>query len=144
MCRVTVPRESDSGAIGGESRRNRPPGQSRKRNRSQGHLLLRTLRPMPSIDGQRSKCKNRDSENSRSKLQPHTTRVRATICFDCDYGNYGLNRCLQFTDESIPPPWQRLDKARTLRRIPQYLANFVNGGIYILIDIRKSGLANPP
>src|SRR5580698_2250063 len=134
MCKVAIPRERDSGPIGRERRGSRLSRQSRKRNGSQSRLLLRTLLPEPTIDGQRSKCKKQDSKNARSNLQPRTTRVRAAIRFN---GNYKLHRWLQLADESIPPPRQRLDKTRALRRVPQRFPNLVNRGIQIVIDIDK-------
>jgi hypothetical protein len=51
---------------------------------------------------------------------------------------YGLNRSFQLTDEPIPPPRQRLDKARTLGRVAQHFANLVNGGIQVVIDVDES------
>jgi hypothetical protein len=79
---ITVPSESDPGAIRGESRRGRLSGQSRKRNGSQGRLLLRTLLPTPSIDGQHSKRKDQDSENARRDLHPRSTQAPAAIRFN--------------------------------------------------------------
>ena len=54
-----------------------------------------------------------------------------------------LNRWFQLTDESISPPRQRLDKARTLRRIAQHFPNLVNGGIQIVVDVDKGVRPEP-
>jgi hypothetical protein len=56
---------------------------------------------------------------------------------------YGLNRSFQLTDEPIPPPRKRLYKTRTFRRVPQNLANLVNGRIQVVVDIHKSVRPQP-
>src|SRR6185312_3626380 len=98
--RITVPCESDSGAIGGESRRSLLCRQCRKWNGSQGRLLLRTLLPKPSIDNEDCKRKDRDSESACADLRPHLTPVQTAIWLDRDYGNR-LNLGLQFIDEVV-------------------------------------------
>jgi hypothetical protein len=50
---------------------------------------------------------------------------------------YGLNRSFQLTDEPIPPPRQRLDKARSLGQVAQHFANLVNGCIQVVVNINK-------
>jgi hypothetical protein len=92
---------------------------------------------MPSIRNHGDKGNDRDSENACGDLQPRLARARAPIRFDRHYWNYGLYRWFQLTDEPIPPPRQRLDKARALGRITQHLANLVNGCIQVVIDVDK-------
>ena len=46
-------------------------------------------------------------------------------------------------DESVAPPRQRFDKARTFRRIAQHLANLVDGCVQIVIDIDESVRPQP-
>ncbi len=74
---ITVPRESDSGAIGRESRRSRLSGQSRERNGSQVHLPLRGLGlgPKPSKDSYGCEGDGRNGEYSESDLQPDLSEV---------------------------------------------------------------------
>src|ERR1700761_6076588 len=129
MCWITVPGESDSGPIRGESRRGRSSGQSRKRNGSQRLPLLRTLRPMPSIRNKSRGAKDQDDENACGDPKPRLTRARAAIWFDRNCGNSILNRCLRFTDQSILPPWQRPQQAgtyRTFDRTKEAVAPFRN------------------
>src|SRR6266568_1574506 len=112
MCRVTVPCESDSGAVGGESRGSRDSGKRRERNGIQDRLgLLRHWGPRPSIGDDGSKSKNRYGEDACCDLQPSLTRARPANWFDW---NCGLYRTFELTDEPIPPPRHRFDKARTL------------------------------
>ena len=105
---ITVPRESDSGAIGRESRGSLLSGQSRKRNCSQSLLPLRTLRPMPSIRNYRGKGKDRNDESTSGDLQPLLTRAPASIRFNRD--NWLYNRLfyrrywrLQLTNKWVHP-----------------------------------------
>ena len=92
-CRITVPSESDSGASGGESRGSRDSGKRCERYDSQGRLLPRTLRPMPSMGKDGCKGKDRDGENACGDLRPRLARARAPLRFDRNYRNYGLYRC---------------------------------------------------
>src|SRR3954452_8711530 len=71
-----TPGEGDSGAVGRESRGGCPAWQSRKRNDSQGRLLLRSLMPAPSIDNEGCKRKDRDGDNACANLHPQLTTVR--------------------------------------------------------------------
>ena len=40
-------------------------------------------------------------------------------------------------NEPVSPPRQRFDKLRAIRGIVERLANFVNGGIQVVVDIHK-------
>src|SRR5580704_15675356 len=135
---ITVPSKSDSGAVGRERRGSGPSGQSCKRNGGQGRLLLlRSLLPMPSIRNEGCKRNDRDGDNPCAYLQPPLTTMRAVNWFVRDYGNDWPDRRLQFTDESIPPPRQRLDKARSFGRVPKHLPDFVDCRIEVALDIHK-------
>jgi hypothetical protein len=57
---------------------------------------------------------------------PTAISVRLAACFD---RNDCLYRRFQLPNESVPTPWQRLNIARALRRIPQHLANPINGSV---------------
>src|ERR1039457_4584895 len=64
--------------------------------------------------------------------------MRGAIWLDRDCGNYGLNRCLQFTDEPIASPGKRFDKAWALRRVAEDLPDLVDGRVEVALDIDKS------
>src|ERR1700733_2249211 len=119
MRRVTVPCESDSGAVGGKSRGSRDSGERSERYDRQGCLFLRTLLVMPSVGKDGCKGNDRDSESARGDLPPALTRTPGATRFDLAHRNYyrlhsWLYRSLQFTDKSISASGQRLDKAGTL------------------------------
>ncbi len=46
-------------------------------------------------------------------------------------------------NKSVTPARKRLDKAPVLRRIAEYLANLVNGGVSVVIDIDKGVRPQP-
>jgi hypothetical protein len=87
------------------------------------------------MSSQGSKGNDREGENCCSDLQPRTTRVPASIRFN---RNNRRHRLFKLSDEPIPPPRQRLDKARTFGRIPQHFPNLVNRSIQVVIDVDKS------